>query len=284
MDILREKLERNIARIADEFPGVMGIAVKDLSSGDELLVNADEIFPIASSIKVAILIEFFKKVEKGAIKPSELLTFRREQRVSGSGVLKELGEETVTMSLLDYATLMITVSDNSATNICIDLVGMEEINETLAQLGLKTTRLVRRMMDLDGLIAGRENISTPREMVQLMDALHGKRGLSPWVCERTLEMLKKPKEGILEGVIRNAVPDNISVADKSGWVEGAACDVGIVYLPKRPYAAAIMAKHIPASDPKGLRALESMTLVTKLVHEHFTEIDSATPYGRRIEG
>ena len=282
MALLRAKFERQLAWSAEDFPGVMGIAVKDLTSGDELSVNGDEVFPIASSIKIAILVEFFKAAEQGAIKPKALLALRQEHRVGGSGVLKELSEGSVTISLLDYATLMITVSDNIATNICIDLVGMEKINETLGQLGLKVTRITRRMMDIPGLMAGRENVSTPLEMMSLMEHLYNMKVLSHWVCERTLEVLKKPKEGMIEGVIRNSVPDDVPVADKSGWVEGAACDIGIVFMPKRPYIVSILTKHIPITDPKKLKAIQSMTDVTKLVHEYFQEIASATPYGRRF--
>jgi len=281
MDPLLSKLKTSLSRAADDFSGVLGIAVKDLTTGDELLMNGDEVFPIASSIKIAILMGFFDKVESGQIDPDEPLDLGDEHVVGGSGVLKELAVGSVTMSTLDYAILMITVSDNVATNICIDLAGMDEINNALARLGLTETRLVRKMMDLASLAAGKENVSTPRETMKLMECLFSGKGVSPLVRERTLEVLKKPKEGLVEGVIRNSVPDDVQVADKSGWVEGAMCDVGIVFLRNRPYAISIMAKHIPASDPKKLNAIRAMTHVTGLVHEYFEEIDSATKYGRR---
>lgn len=81
--------------------------------------------------------------------------------------------------------------------------------------------------------------------------------------------------------IRNAVPEDVKIADKSGWVEGATCDVGIVFLPKRPYLVSIMTKHIPVADQKRLAAIEAMTKVTKLVYEYFSEMSLSTPYGRR---
>lgn len=280
MDLLRAKLEKDLIRITDEFPGVMGVAIKDLSTGDELAVNGNEVFPIASSIKIAVLIEFFRKLEQGTINSKDQLTFLENQKVGGSGILKELG--SVTMSLLDYAILMITVSDNSATNICIDLATMEDINETLSQLGLSVTRLVRKMQDKEGLAAGKDWLSTPLEMMKLMDGLYSKRGLSPWVCEESLKILRKPKVGLIGGVIRNSVPTEIEVADKSGWVNGALSDVGIVYLPKRPYVVALLTKHIPSTDPKMLNAIWTMTEVTRHVHCYFSEIDSATKYGRKV--
>jgi beta-lactamase class A len=281
MGLLLSKLKASLSRAADDFSGVLGIAVKDLTTGDELLVNGNEVFPIASSIKIAILVGFFDRVESGQVDPDEPLGLGEERMVGGSGVLKELAAGSVTMSIFDYATLMITVSDNTATNICIDLAGMGEINDALAKLGLTETRLVRKMMDLASLAAGKENVSTPRETMTLMECLFSGKGVSPFVRERTLEILKKPKEGLIEGVIRNSVPDDVPVADKSGWVEGAMCDVGIVFLRNRPYAISIMAKHVPTSDPKKLNAIREMTHVTGLVHEYFEEVDSATRYGRR---
>jgi len=281
MNHLKAKLEKKLGRMDDEFPGVMGLAVKDLETGDELILNGDEVFPIASSIKIPVLIEFFKRAELGEIDTKRTLTFLEGHRVGGSGVLKELGSETLTMNLLDYAILMITVSDNSATNIVIDLVGIENVNQTLSQLGLTRTRLERKMMDAEGLKAGKENVSTPREMMTLMESLYAKRVLSPQVCEMTLEILKKPKEGIIEGVIRNSVSKDVKIANKSGWVDGATCDIGIVYLPKRPYIVSLLTKHVPLSDEKTLATIEAMTKVTKLIHEYFTEMSLATPYGRR---
>jgi beta-lactamase class A len=248
----------------------------------ELLVNGDEVFPIASSIKIAILIEFFKKIESGEINPEELLTLRKSHKVGGSGVLTELNEDFVTMPLIDYAMLMITVSDNVATNICIDLVGMKEINRTLTELGLNETRITRKMMDLKSLEAGNENISTPRDLIKLMRCLHHKNGLSSMVCKGTLDVLKRRKQGLIEGVIRNSVPNEILVANKSGWLDGATCDVGIVYLLNRPYAVAILTKHIPSKDPKRLKAIKLMTKVTGIIHDYFQEVDQSTPYGRRF--
>lgn len=281
MNILLFKLERELKKRVEEFPGVIGVGLKDITTGEEIFINDDELFPIASSVKIPILIEFFRKAEEGEIDIKQSLTFQENHRVGGSGVLKEIGAGTLTMTLLDYATFMITVSDNSATNIIIDLVGMKNVNNTLAHLGLTKTALVRKMMDKEGLAAGRENLSTPREMIKLMEKLYRREDLSFWVCEKTLEILKKRKEGIIEGVIRNAVPDNVEIADKSGWVEGALCDIGIVFLEKRPYLIALMAKHIPLSDSRLLATIGTLTEMAGLTFNYFYEKSICTPYGRR---
>ncbi|MBS7619965.1 serine hydrolase [Candidatus Bathyarchaeota archaeon] len=281
MNVLWFKLEKELKKRVEEFSGIIGFGLKDILTGEEIFINGDELFPIASSVKIPILIEFFRKAEEGEIDIERSLTFREDQRVGGSGVLKEIEAGTLTINLLGYATLMITVSDNSATNIILNLVGMKDVNNTLERLGLSKTVLVRKMMDKEGLAAGRENLSTPREMLKMMEKLYKKEDLSPWVCEKTLEMLKKHKEGIIEGVIRNAVPDNVEIADKSGWVEGAMCDVGIVFLDKRPYLIALMAKHIPLSDSRRLATIRILTEMAELAFNYFYEVSISTPYGRR---
>jgi hypothetical protein len=106
--------------------------------------------------------------------------------------------------------------------------------------------------------------------------------LSVYVCDETLNMLKKPKEGIVSGVIRNAVPNTIQIADKSGWVDGATLDAGIVYQPKRPYFVAVLMKYIPRSDLHHIKALSTMTEATILVQRYFEEVSSSTVYGRKL--
>jgi len=276
--LLRDKLESRLIPAAQDFQGVMGIGVKDLERGHEFYVNGDEVFPIGSSIKIPILIEFFRKVEAGLIDPEEQLVLQEAHLVGGSGVLQELHPGQVTMPLIDYATLMITVSDNVATNILIDLVGMPYVNETLTTLGLNETRLQRKMIDLEASKAELENVSTPKDMVRLMSLLYEGEHLTPYVRENTLSILKKPKGA----AIRASVPDDIAVADKPGGVEGVSCDIGIVMLPRRPYALAVLAKHTPISDFHSLVTNDAMIRVTGLVQAYFQEIDLATESGRRI--
>jgi hypothetical protein len=116
----------------------------------------------------------------------------------------------------------------------------------------------------------------------MFDELYNPRALSLFVCGETLKMLGRPKEGMVQGVIRNAVPDSVEVADKSGWVGGAALDAGIVYQPRRPYALALLAKHIPVSDLHMIKALNTLTEAAKLTHAYFEEVSASTPQGRKL--
>ena len=277
MSLLREKTQRLVEAVAEEYPAVIGLHSVSLTDPDaSFSLNPDEAFPTASIIKVPVLLEFYRQAEEGTLDPLEVRPLREEDKVGGSGVLQYLGAGSTSMTLEDYARLMINLSDNSATNVVIDLVGMDNVNGLLERLGLETTRLVRRMQakgfDPDSV----ENLSTPRELARLMELIHRREGLSGYVCEKALNALKLDKNG----VISDAVPAGIAVADKSGWMGGVECDTGIVYLPT-PYAVAVMAKNAPSWDHGGLEAKETLREIASAVHEYYENAGTATRYGRR---
>ena len=145
-NLLKEKMVKQLREISTNLNGIMGIAAKDLISGEEILLNENLIFPQASSIKIPILIELYKQAEAGKIGLNRKLALGEKAKVGGSGVLKELGDNSVEMGMRDYAVLMILVSDNTATNLIIDLVGMNNVNQSLKSWGLEKTELRRKMM------------------------------------------------------------------------------------------------------------------------------------------
>ena len=265
MNQILKKLEGRLEDAAAAFEGVMGIAVKDLTLSDEIGVDWDERFLAASSIKIPILIELLRKAKEGAVDLEERVTVRDDVKVGGTGVLKEFGDGTATLALSDLASLMITVSDNTATNILIDVVGMEDVNGLLEGIGLRTTRLLRKMQDSEASAMGRENYATPGEFMKLMAALHTGEGMDPWVSEQTLSVLKKPKTT----AINRLLPYQVKVASKYGNMRDSYCDVGIIYLPERPYVFSIMTKHIPMGDLRKQGAIEEISKVSKMVYDYF---------------
>jgi len=281
MSLLFSKLRGRLEALSEGCDFVMGASLKDLTTGEQIHVNADEIFPVASTIKVPILMEFYRRVEEKSLDPTKPYTYKEEMTTPGSGVLKALTPGSVTMPLIDWADLMISVSDNTATNLIIDLVGLDSVNAILRGLRLKETTLARKMMDMEAYLKGKESLCTPRELVALFEALYRREAVSPYVCDETLAMLRRPKEGIIEGVIRSAVPSTVEVADKSGWIGGATLDTGIVYVPDRPYALSLHAKHIPATDIHHVEALHTLTVAAKLIYAYFEEVAAATPQGRK---
>jgi beta-lactamase class A len=146
-DMLRGKFVAEIEKIANSHDGVMGVAIKDLTTSEEILINDQLIFPTGSSIKIPILIELYKQAAEGKYKLTDQRWVEGKDKVGGSGVIVNFGDHTSQLSLGDLATLMIVLSDNTATNMLIDQVGMANVNRTMDELGLKQIRLRRKMID-----------------------------------------------------------------------------------------------------------------------------------------
>src|SRR5207248_6981132 len=129
------------------------------------LLHPDDIFPQASSIKITVLAELYRQAQQGKLKLTDLYTVQASDLVPDSDIMNGLTPGVTKITLRDLATMMVAVSDNSATNVLIDRVGMENVNTFLDSLGLTHIRLRRRMMDLKAAGEGRENVATPAEMM-----------------------------------------------------------------------------------------------------------------------
>ncbi len=234
--VLRDQYEKKVHAIAAELDGILGIAVKNLETGETFSYNEDGVFTQASAIKVEILYEVFKQARQGRFALDDPLTMEKKDVTPGSGVLQKLTPGSVTLSIIDYATLMITESDNTATNMMIDLVGMKNVNQTVRDLGLTETKLQRKMIDTEAWMQNRENISTPNEAVNLLEIIYRASDLDRESCEEMLRIMSIPKHSR----IRPLLPRGVRVAHKTGSVRGVVCDVGIVYLKNSPFVIAGM--------------------------------------------
>jgi beta-lactamase class A len=272
---LRAKLARDIQQAAAGYDGVMGIAVKDLASGETFFANADVVFPQGSSIKIPILLELLRQAQEGKLRLEERLELRRADFAAGSGVLQRFSDGGSALALRDLAVLMIVLSDNTATNLLIDRLSMPAVNDNLARLGLKSTRLERRMMDTAAQRSGIENPSTPREMVTLLELLDAGKVLDARHSQLALEILKYPKESHL----RAGVPAGVPVAHKPGGIGGVACDSAIVYLPGRPYLISVMTTYNAAPQT----ASQAITEVSRRVFGYFERLARSNAYGARVE-
>ena len=268
-----QRLEDQLQGLIANFPGIAGVAVKTLDAGLTLAINADEIFPTASTIKIHVLTQLLVRAEAGEIDLQERLTIQPESHVLGSGVLAYLNGPTE-LTLLDIAILMIITSDNTATNLCIDAAGLDATNELLRGLGLTATKLQRKMMDHIAAVREQENISTPQELVTMFALLHQGKP-SPWVAQQTLEILKKPKHGFID----RALPSTITIANKPGWVDGVMCDAALVYLPRRPYLVALMTKHAMCTAREQEQFLFTLAAT---IHEYMANLDASNRYGRVV--
>ena len=294
---LRAKFDHRLQEIASHVDGVMGYAVLDLTSGDRFGHLEREVFPTASTIKLAIVYELFKQVDEGKIRLDQPITLDRTQAVGGSGVLFAMG--TPTLSVRDYATLMVMLSDNTATNVLIDLTGMENVTRRMARLGLTATKLRRHMIDLAAARRGDENVSTPADVVRLLELLNGPAKAGPDTSgpsgpakagpymtgvddlmassrDAAIALLKKPKTSRL----RKGLPSGVETADKPGELEGVRVDAGIVFAKNRPYILCAMTTYLK-DEAEGERAIEDMS---RAAYDYFVRLGAGGSYGRQIGG
>ena len=275
-------LESAIAAV----PAITGMAAKHLDTGQELAHQADDLYFTASTFKVPILVELYRQVDMGIVDPSARLELSDSDRSPGSGVLKELAGG-LRPTVRDLATLMIIVSDNTATDMLYDLVDRDRLNDTMRDLGLHQTSLPMSCKDLlnsmygvdtddvfegirqvadalahgrvvagsDGLSEQRSDVSSPRDMVRLLEMLYRGDLLSETSTAAVLDILERQQAVT---IIPYGLPPGARTAHKTGGVTGVRCDVGIVFAPSGPYAIALMAKHV--TDTKAIdRALAAVS-------------------------
>jgi beta-lactamase class A len=274
-DELRRKLTAEIEKIAGAHDGVMGVAIKDLTTGEEILINDQLNFPTASSIKIPILIEVYKQAAEGKFKLTDLRWIEKKDQTGGSGVIVNFGDRTSQLSLNDLAMLMIVLSDNSATNILIDQVGMANVNRTLDELGLKRIRLRRKMINPAASARGDENTATPRDAMSLMEKLYRGQVVNRQISDDALKFLKVRKSS----PIPRPLPAGVEIANKPGGIEGVACDWAIVYVPNRPYAIAVMTNY---NGLDGGGADEAIAKISRLAYDYFVRLSRSTIYGARV--
>ncbi|MDB6124072.1 MAG: Beta-lactamase [Pedosphaera sp.] len=270
LELVREKTESHLREILGCTRGAMGLMALDLTTGEKLGINDHLVFPQASAIKIPVLMEVYKQASEGKFKLTDLRRIEKQDKAGGSGVLFELGDGTVQMSLHDLCILMITVSDNTAMNMLIDLVGIANVNQTLASLGLKQTRLQRRMIDTAASLRGEENLSTPFEAARIMEILYKGEFINRTICDDILSILKKHKStGISSGL-----PAEIPIASKPGGLAGVATEWAIVFLPNRPYILVIMENYGIAQE-----ASQAMKDISKTLYDYYFRLSRATSHG-----
>ena len=272
--VLWQKLESDIQQIDQHLDGVMGVAIEDLTSGDHLFLHEDEVFAQASSIKITVLADLYLQAEQGRLKLTDLYTVQSSDLVPDSDIMGGLTPGVTRLTLRDLATMMVAVSDNSATNVLIDRVGMQNVNAMLDSLGFTHTRLRRKMMDLQAAKEGRENISTPREMMSLLDAIYHGKVLNKESTADFFKMLSTNKDSF----IPRDLPAGLMVANKPGELEAVRNDSGIVFVEGRPYVICVMTSFL-RNERDGEEAISKVSLDTWRM---FDRLSRATEYGRVV--
>ena len=272
--VLWQKLEANISDVDHGLDGVLGVAILDLSSGQKFLLHGDDVFPQASSIKMAVLAELYRQAQAGKLKLTDLYTVQAADLVPDSTIMGGLTPGVTRITLRDLATMMIAVSDNSATNVLIDRVGMENVNALMDSLGLAHTRLRRKMMDLKAASEGRENISTPAEMMTLLEDLYRGKVLNKEMTADFFVMLSTPKNSF----IPRDLPEGLKIANKPGELEGVRNDSGVVFVENRPYVICVMTTYLHRERD----GEEAIAKISAAAYRMFDRLARASEYGRVV--
>jgi beta-lactamase class A len=257
--VAADDLEARLREMSKQIDGRVSLYARNLDSGVDVGINADEPVRTASTIKLPIACAVAKFVAEGKHAWSDRLIVGADDKVSGSGVLADFSDGE-SISLRDATTLMIIVSDNTATNLILDHVGGDRVNEYLASLGLERTRVMRKIRGDGNQLKPAQGwtregsrpenqrfgigVSTPREMVHLLEMLEQGKVVDGNSSRLVLQMLERQqyKDGIGRKV------DQFRVASKSGSLDALRSDVGMVHTPHGRIAIAITVDGLPQID------------------------------------
>lgn len=286
-----------INKVTNGFRGRIGVSVKNLESGEAASLNGDELFPTASVFKIPVIVEFYKQLESGILSLDGKIILKNEDMVPGSGILKELSEG-LELTYRDLIELMMILSDNTATDLIVDKVGIDNVNSTLKELGLEKTKIVvgcrEILFDLIGLnnlpteektidlyreksvgavtkgswSLGVDNndITTPNEMLTLLEMIARGEAASPKSCEAILATMKKCQTGAYR-LVKYLPKDKIDFAHKTGSLPGIRNDVGMITFIENKYRYIICCFTMQAEDV--YEADEIIAKVSQNVYNYF---------------
>ena len=246
-DSLDDRVKAEIA----PFKGKVSLFAKNLDTGETYALNADDRVRTASTIKIAVMVEAFARVAEGKSKWTDELVLTKEKKVSGSGILQELSDG-LHITLRDGVNLMMLVSDNTATNLVLDVLTTDAVNARMESLGLKQIKILRKVGSGGDSVAGKDpenkrfglGFATPREMVMLLEKLERGEVVSRAASKEMIELMKREQARYAIGRSLGSVP----LASKYGALDRLRSAVGIIYSKGGPIAMAITCDDMPEVD------------------------------------
>ena len=235
-------LELQVFRLLSNIPGHFAIAVHDLASSQRWQYNSRPMRS-ASLIKLFIMVEAFDRIRTGQLDPDSRIAFTENERVGGAGLLQASPAGT-SRTVLELIELMITESDNIATNLLIDRLGMDKINVRIRSLDCQDSILRRKMMDFAAASAGQENLTSVRDVATLLAALHHGRCVDSLSDRHMCDILERQTDRCKIPLL---LPSGVVCKHKTGELPGAEHDAGIVMASSCAYVVAIMSDNLPDS-------------------------------------
>jgi len=242
------KLDDQVKNLIGSFKGKVSLYAKHLDTGETYAFNGDERVRTASTIKIAVMIEAFARVSEGKAKWTDEVVLTKEKKVSGSGILSELSDN-LHLTLRDAVNLMMILSDNTATNLVLDVLTTDAVNARMESLGFKQIKINRKVMSGGESAAGRDpenkkyglGVATPHEMVQVMEKLERGEIITPAASKEMIDLMKREQARYAIG---RSLPD-LPMASKYGALDRLRSAIGIIYTKKGKIAMAISCDDMP---------------------------------------
>ena len=299
------RLEREIARLVKGAGGVAGVSVVHLETKRQVLLNGGERFPMASTYKVPIAVQLLTRVDKGEIRLDQMIAFQPSDLHPGSGTLTDLfNQPGVTLSIRNFLELMMLISDNSATDVCLRLAGgPEAVTARMRAAGISgidvnrsTARLISDWIGITQVPAESEwsptvfrklseavkpeekkaaearfnadprDTATPEAMTELLERIYRKDLLKPESAELLLDIMRRCRTG--EARLKGMLPLGTEVAHKTGSIGGTTNDVGIITLPDDAGHVAITV-FVKSSEKEVSARERTIAEVARAAHDFF---------------
>ena len=261
--VLRQKLINEIS----QFNGEAGIVVKDLQTNWEIVHNKDKLFPSASLAKIPIMSACFFAAEEGRLKLDRNVALKSSDKLFGSGILKDT-RPGATFTVEELIGLMIYDSDNTATNILTNLIGIDYLCNAFNSFGLKNTNLSRRVVDFSSRDRGIENYTTAEDMALILEQMYRRSLVNKNVSEKCLKLLKLQR---VNDRIPKYLPVDVTVAHKTGLERSACHDVAIVFSCKGDFLICVLTKHANSNSAPSKEFIAKVALHTYAYFEQSRE-------------
>lgn len=238
-----DDLAARLTPLIQAHKGEVAVAVKHLKTGETFFYHADDPMPTASLIKLAVMIEVYQQAHEGKLKLMDPVTLKSDDRVPGSGVLTDNFSDGVTFPLIDAVRLMISISDNTATNLVLDKIGIGATAARMEAWGFPNTKIHSKSFRRDTSVFPERSqqfglgSTTAREMIGLLEKLHKGEAVSRDASKAMLALLKKCDD---KDKFARFLPPGTELAHKTGAVDDARTDAGIIYTPGGPVAVCVL--------------------------------------------
>lgn len=274
-----QSLAERLQALIDAHQGRVAVAIEQLKpEGQRFAFQADEVLPTASLIKFPVLVELYRQAEEGRVSLQKQVTLRGTDKVPGSGILTQHFSDGATFALVDAARLMMAYSDNTATNLVLDQIGIATTGETMHTLGCPNTRLhskvYRRDTSIDLERSKRYGLgsTTAAEMLVLLAKLERRELISREASEAMLAHLKACDDKLK---FRRFLPDDAVVAYKTGSLDAVRTAAGILYTPGGPVAVCVLTAE--NTDHRWTRDNAGDLLCAEVAREVFAAFDAKKP-------